>query len=102
VYSAPVNLLLYYIGFGYVLFLVWAMILSDAVKSEPPPWTHTATTVLQIVGIAHPAAALGAWDLRRELSRNRGDIQTPRGGVPVTVIVSVVIAAAVIVLTTRS
>lgn len=97
--SGPINLLLYYVGFGYVLCLSWVAVMSDAMKPEPPRWTRRATVVLQVIGIAHPAAAVAAWDLRRELERNRGDLRPARGGFPIVMAVSLVIAVAVITVT---
>lgn len=101
-FSAPVNLLLYYIGFGYVLFLAWGIIDFDASKPHPPPWTRTVTTILLIAGFAHPAAALAAWDLRRQLARDRSDPNARPAVSLILIVVSVVIATAVVIVATQT
>ena len=97
-HASSINLVLYYLGFGYVLFLVWGTVLSDAVKSEPPGWTVAATTTLMVIGIVHPAAALAAWDLRRELKRGPGDA-AGAARPPLGVVLSIAVAVAVVVAT---
>jgi hypothetical protein len=67
--SARTDLILYYAGFGFALFLVWGLIAYDANKAPVPGYVKTVTNVLNVVGLAHPAAMLAAWDLRRQLSR---------------------------------
>jgi hypothetical protein len=99
VYSASVNLVLYYVGFGYVLLLVWAALLSDVVATRRSPRIRGWVTALRVLGLAHPAAALGAWDLRRELQRSPDDHTTPPTGLPLDVAASFLIATAVIILT---
>jgi hypothetical protein len=101
-YSAEINLLLYYVGFGFVLLLAWAGVLSDAIRTEPPRRTRTEMTVLRVLGIVHPAAALAAWDIRRELDRDRTSVAASSGGFPVEVAASLVIATIVVLVTTRT
>lgn len=100
-YTAPINLVLYYAGFGFVLFLVWGVIAFDAVKLERPTYAKAATAALTVVGVAHPAAALGAWDLRRQLGTTGSEAPpTPtfRGFLPVIASVVVAVVATVLFL----
>jgi hypothetical protein len=100
-HSVAVNLLLYYLGFGFVLLLAWAAVLYDAVRREPQPSTTLAVRALRVLGIVHPAAAIAAWDLRRELARDGAADGAPAGRFPLEVAASLVVAAAVVVATGR-
>ena len=97
--SPSTNLLLYYLGFGYVLFLMWGIVLVDAVKSDPPRWIGLATTTLLLIGILHPAAALAAWDLRRYREPSSGRVTTGAGLPALVVILSIAVAGAVVITT---
>ena len=62
------TLFLVWFGGGSVIFLVWAAFVGQALMGERPEALRPGIGVLAVVGILHPAAAVGAIDLVR-LSR---------------------------------
>lgn len=67
---------LYYLGAAYLVMLAWAAVLHDHVNDASDAGrartTRRATACL-IAGIAHPAFALAAWDIARQLHTGGGD-----------------------------
>jgi hypothetical protein len=97
--SARTDLILYYAGLGFALFLVWGLIAYDVNKNDLPGYVKPATNVLYVVGLAHPVAMVAAWDMRRQLSRTGHEAParpTVTGLLPT--VVSLGIAAVAIVL----
>lgn len=66
---------LYYLGFGFVIFLGWACIpdASDGrVDSVRRNRLHSLAVGLAVVGVVHPAFALAGRDVAAQLSRPDG------------------------------
>ncbi len=93
--NASLNLTLYYGGFGLVLFLAWAAVMSDLVEGDPPRWTYAATTALRVVGVLHPVAAIAAWDLRHQQALRRSGSEPVDREAPMLAFASLAIAVIV-------
>lgn len=81
--STETFLVLYYLGYGFVIFLGWACIVdASGAPSEPSRriWLHRLAVGLAIVGVLHPALALAGRDIAVELGRSDGlsDPKAPR------------------------
>lgn len=61
----PTTLFLYWFGGGFVVFLAWAALVGEALMGAHPGAVRPAIAVLAVVGLVHPAAAVGAIDLVR-------------------------------------
>jgi hypothetical protein len=81
VHIDPTTLFLVWFGGGFVVFLVWAALVGQALMGERPEAVRPAVGVLALIGIVHPAAALGAVDLVR-LSRTLAAPPTEDAAVP--------------------
>lgn len=69
------TLALWYLGVGYLAFLGWAAMVHDLVNSEvgtTPRRTRPVAVACVVAGAFHPAFALAAYDVTRQL-RNEGD-----------------------------
>jgi len=61
----PTTLFLVWFGGGFVVFLAWAGLVGQALMGERLGAVRPAIGVLAVVGVLHPAAAVGAIDLAR-------------------------------------
>lgn len=69
------TLALWYLGVGYLAFLGWAAIVHDLVNSAvgtTPRRTRPIALACVVAGVLHPAFALAAYDVTRQL-QNEGD-----------------------------
>lgn len=61
----PTNLFLVWLGGGFVIALAWAALVGQALMGRRPAAVRPAIGALAVVGVLHPAAAVGAIDLVR-------------------------------------
>ena len=77
--STETFLAVYYIGFGFVIFLGWACV-TDTSGSPPDHGRrnrlHRLAVGLAILGVLHPALALAGRDIAAEMGRS--DLSDPR------------------------
>lgn len=102
-----VKLVLYYIGFGYLIVLAWLSLAGDVLLARAEDQRRRLRTIASaflIAGVLHPAFALAGRDLIRQLRVPAGDPQPkiPTRSLDVTVLASVAVAAVVIWLVTKA
>ena len=70
-FASKATLALYYFGAAYLVMLAWAVVLHDHINDSSDAGRARTTrraTAFLVVGIVHPAFALAAWDLARQLN----------------------------------
>ncbi len=69
-FASKATLALYYFGAAYLVMLAWAAVLHDHVNDASDVGrarTARRARAALVAGVAHPAFALAAWDLARQL-----------------------------------
>ncbi|MGH9138839.1 MAG: hypothetical protein ACRD0G_17650 [Acidimicrobiales bacterium] len=72
------RLVLFYLGYGYLVFLGWAAVISTTDRSHQPidgTRVRRRATAAAAVGLLHPAFAFAVWDIARTVGR-----RVPDGG----------------------
>lgn len=73
------DLVLLWLGGGFVVVLAWAGLLGHALMGRRPTAIRPAIAVLAAIGLVHPAAALAAADLvRLDRQAEEVDLRLPR------------------------
>ena len=67
----PNSLLIFHLFGGFVVLLLWAALVGEAVVGRHPRWVRRAIVPMSVLGLVHPAAAIAAVDLAR-LGRSNG------------------------------
>jgi len=102
VFASKATLALYYFGAAYLVALAWAAVLHDHindVSEEGRARTTRRATGFLVAGVAHPAFALAAWDVARQLNASGADDEGASGLVGrLAPLVAVVSAAAAIMI----
>lgn len=100
--STETFLAVYYLGYGFVIFLGWAC-LADTSDGPGGPnrrdRLHRLARSLVVVGVLHPAAALAARDIAAQLTRPEGPhdprvsrtIRATNGGLALALAVAAVV-----------
>jgi hypothetical protein len=105
--STDAQLVVYYLGFGFVALLGWAAIAEDLTKPFDQPrgarWNR-ASAVLAFAALAHPVLALIARDIAIQVARDDEDRRQPSPFVDLATVCAAagVVAAVVVVIATRS
>jgi hypothetical protein len=94
------DLLVYYVVGGFALGLAWAAVMGEVVLGRSRAVIRGGHALLLLVGLVHPVAALGAWDVAR---LDRSDEEVPavlgRWALPASVAVTAIgLAGAALVL----
>lgn len=100
-FASKATLALYYFGAAYLVMLAWAAVLHDHINDASDAGrarTARRATACLVAGIAHPAFALAAWDIARQLNAASGDEEGGSSGrvgrlAPIVAIVSAAVAA---------
>jgi hypothetical protein len=61
----PTTLLILWFGGGFVIVLIWAALIGEALMGNRPAAVRVAMGALAVIGVFHPMAAIGAVDLVR-------------------------------------
>ena len=70
-FASKATLALYYLAAAYLVLLAWAAVLHDHINDASDDGrarTARRATAFLVAGVAHPAFALAAWDLGRQLN----------------------------------
>lgn len=70
-FASKATLALYYLGAASLVALAWAAVLHDHIHDatdEGRARTTRRATACLVAGVAHPAFALAAWDIARQLN----------------------------------
>ena len=102
-FASKATLALYYLGAAYLVALAWAAVLHDHINDSSDAGrgrTARRATACLVAGIAHPAFALAAWDMARQLNATGGDEEGGSSGrvgrlAPIVAVVSTAVAAMV-------
>ena len=73
--STETFLAVYYLGCGFVIFLLWGCVSDEADRAVEPAHRrrlHRLATASAVVGVLHPALALAGRDLAGQLGRADG------------------------------
>jgi hypothetical protein len=73
VFAPTATLALYYLGVSYLAVLAWAGVGHDLIHDRSDDVhrrTQRRVVGLVVFGVAHPAFALAAWDIARELAKD--------------------------------
>ena len=100
------NLLIFYLGGGFVIMLAWAGVLGEILLGASRSAVRWSVGILAILGAVHPAAAVASWDLvRLGQSTDERELEFSRLWHRVTqaaIVVSTAVAIALWTVTTTS